>query len=135
MWGAIKSILGGGDIVKQGIGLIDDMHTSTEEEISAKTEAKVKLLQAYAPFKLAQRILMLMFASTFLFSFFLCLGFTLAYIFGYVIVAEGVEPVAEILSLLDAFYIGEIMLMIVVFYFGGGAAEGIITRSREKNPQ
>ena len=33
----------------KGMELIDDMHTSTEEEIAAKSKAKQDLLTAYAP--------------------------------------------------------------------------------------
>lgn len=127
-----QSIFGSGDVIKSGIDLIDGFHTSETEMIEAKTEAKVKHLQAYAPFKLAQRILALMFVGTFLVSFFICLIFTLCYIFGAVVAAPGIEPTDEILALLDSFYIGEITLTITVFYFGGGFLEGTITAARSK---
>jgi len=129
--GILSTILGSGDVVSKGIDLIDSFHTSKTEEIEAKTNAKIAYLKAYHPYKLAQRILMLMFASTFLVSFFICLGFTLAYIFGLAVVAEGIDPIDEILDLLSAFYIGPIMLAIVGFYFGGGFTEGIIERLGE----
>ena len=116
MLSILAKILGSGDVVSKGMELIDSLHTSTEEELEAKAKAKTDLLTAYQTFKLAQRYLALMFASTFLFSFFLVLTLTLA----------GVGKTVEIKAILSEFYIGEIMLTIVVFYFGGGFAEGAI---------
>ena len=51
--GILSTIFGSGDVIKKGMDLIDDMHTSTEEEIAATADAKVKRLNAYAPFKVA----------------------------------------------------------------------------------
>lgn len=113
MFGTLSKILGSGDVIKKGLDLIDDMHTSTEEEIVAKTKSKVDLLSAYAPFKVAQRYLALLFSVTFLSCFILTLAMTL---FG----KGDVEAVKFVLS---DFYIGEIMLAIIFFYFGGGAIE------------
>jgi len=108
-------MFGSGDVVKKGLDLIDDIHTSTEEEVVAKSQAKQDLLKAYAPFKLAQRYLALMFTFTFLTCFAITLGMTLA--------GRGdIEGVKDILS---EFWIGEIMLIIVGFYFGGGLAESV----------
>ena len=115
MIGILAKILGSGDVVKQGLDLIDDIHTSTEEEVAIKTQQKVQTLQAYAPFKLAQRYLALMFAFTFLVCFALVLGMTLA----------GQSNIDGVRDVLNEFYIGEIMLTIVAFYFGGGLAESI----------
>ena len=77
MLGVFKTILGSGDIVSRGMKLIDDMHTSTEEEIVAKSTAKTQLLSAYAPFKIAQRVLAIMFAFVFLSSYILTLTMTI----------------------------------------------------------
>ena len=63
----LMKMFGSGDVVKQGLSLIDDIHTSTEEEVAIKSKAKTDLLAAYAPFKLAQRYLALMFTAMFLF--------------------------------------------------------------------
>ena len=116
MWQALSKIFGSGDVIEKGLQLIDDMHTSTEEEIQAKSKAKTDLLQAYAPFKIAQRYLAVMFAVTFLASFALVLTMTLL----------GKGDIAAVKVVLGDFYIGEIMLTIVFFYFGGGAFEGVL---------
>ena len=115
MFQVIKSILGSGDVIKKGMDLIDDMHTSTEEEIAAKSKAKIDLMNAYAPFKLAQRYIALMFTGVFLTMFVVVIGMTLA----------GKGDVEAIKQVIGDFWIGEIMLIIVGFYFGGGLAESV----------
>ena len=109
----LSKILGSGDVISKGIDLIDDMHTSTTEEIAAKSKAKTDLLTAYAPFKIAQRYIALMFSFTFLACFTLTLGMTLS----------GQGDIEALKTVLGDFYIGQIMLLIVGFYFGGGAIE------------
>ena len=110
MLAILGKILGSGDVVLKGMELIDSLHTSTEEELQAKAKAKTDLLTAYQPYKLAQRYLALMFASTFLFSFFLVLTLTLAG------VGKNCGDQGNTLRVLYR----RIMLTIVVFYFGRG---------------
>lgn len=111
----LMKLLGSGDVVEKGMKLIDSMHTSTEEEVAAVSKAKTDLLSAYQPFKLAQRYLALMFAFTFLLCFAITLGMTLA----------GKGDIDGVKAILGDFWIGEIMLLIVGFYFGGGLAESV----------
>lgn len=121
----LSSILGGGDVLKAGMQLIDSIHTSDVEIIEAKTKAKTDLLSAYAPFKVAQRYIALLFGFTYIGSFLLLLSITLY---------QGVN-MDSIRVLLDEFYIGPIMLVIVSFYFGGGAFEGGMTASKKLFPK
>lgn len=121
--GILSKILGAGDVIKEGFKLIDDLHTSDEEELAARAKAKTDLLSAYAPFKIAQRYLALMFGFTFLFSFFLVLAMTLL---------GEVQNTDDVMKVLSEFYIGEIMLTIVFFYFGGGFAEGAVAKFKGK---
>lgn len=114
--GGISKIFGADKVIKGGFDLIDSIHTSDEEEIEAKAKAKTDLLTAYAPFKLAQRYLALLFACVFLLSFFLTLIMTLG----------NWGDIKEVKEVLSDFYIGEIMVTIIVFYFGGGFLEGSI---------
>jgi hypothetical protein len=118
----IGKILGSGDIIKSGIDLIDDMHTSKEEEIEAKTKAKIDLINAYAPFKVAQRYLALMFTFTFLSCFVMVLVMTLS----------GQANIDQARQVITEFYIGEIMLVIVGFYFSGGMIEGVVRTVKDK---
>ena len=52
---AIGSILGNGDVLSKGMDLIDDAFESDEEQRESRTKAKIELMKAYAPFKVAQR--------------------------------------------------------------------------------
>jgi hypothetical protein len=122
MLGILTSILGNGDIIKKGMDLIDDVHTSDAEMEKAKAQAKIDQMKAYAPFKVAQRYLALMFCGTFLISFSVVMAMTL---FG--------EPnITAVKQVIDDFYIGEIALTIIGFYFGGGMLEGVIGKAKEK---
>lgn len=112
-----QKLLGSGDIVNKGIELIDSFHTSETEAIEAKTKAKTDLLESYAPFKVAQRYLALIFGFTFVASYVLVL---VLFFLG--------RDIAEVQEIINAFKIDWIMLTIVGFYFGGGAFEGVIER-------
>ena len=118
MLGIIAKILGSGDVVKQGLSLIDDIHTSTEEEVAVKSKAKTDLLAAYAPFKLAQRYIALMFTAMFLF---IMANGVVGALYGVIDMAN-VEAAKDFAS---SMWLGEIMLGIVGFYFGGGLAESV----------
>jgi len=116
MIGILAKILGSGDVIKKGLDLIDDMHTSTEEEITAKSKAKIDLLAAYAPFKLAQRYLALIFTLVFVF---IMLNGVLGALYGVI----DMQNVHEAKAFANEMWLGEIMLAIVGFYFGGGLFE------------
>ena len=122
MFSVISKMLGSGDVISKGMDLIDSMHTSSEEEIAAKAKAKTDLLQAYAPFKLAQRYLALMFGLTFLGSYVLVLGMTIS--------GQG-DPDA-VTKVMEQFSINYAMLIILGFYFGGGAVEGFMDKRKLK---
>ena len=117
----LSTLLGSGDVISKGLGLIDSMHTSKTEEIEAKTKAKTDLLSAYAPFKVAQRYLALIFGFTFVSSYLMVLILFFA--------GRDITQVQEIIS---GFKIDWIMLTIVGFYFGGGAFEGVLSKKEKK---
>ena len=121
MLGVLGKILGSDKVIEKGLGLIDSMHTSSEEEIAAKAKAKTDLLQAYAPFKIAQRWLALMFGITFLGSYVLVLAMTLT--------GKG-DPDA-VTKVMDQFTINYAMLVILGFYFGSGAVEGFLEKKKK----
>jgi hypothetical protein len=118
MLGILGKILGSGDVISKGIQLIDDMHTSTEEEIAAKTKAKTDLLSAYAPFKLAQRYLALMFTAMFIF---IMANGILGALYGIV----PIENVEEAKKFANEMWLGEIMLTIIGFYYSGGVIDSV----------
>ena len=121
MLSVIGKILGSEKVIKAGLDLIDDMHTSTEEEIAAKSKAKIDLMNAYAPFKIAQRYLALMFGLTFLGSYVLVLAMTIS--------GQG-DPDA-VTKVMEQFSINYAMLIILGFYFGGGAVEGFMEKKKK----
>jgi len=115
MLAVLGKILGSDSVISQGMKLIDDMHTSTEEEIAAKSKAKIDLMGAYAPFKIAQRYLALMFGATFLGSYVIVLSMTIS--------GQG-DPDA-VTKVMEQFSINYAMLIILGFYFGGGVIESV----------
>ena len=122
MAGILGKIFGSGDVIKSGIDLIDSFHTSTEEEIEAKTKAKVEIMQAYAPFKLAQRVIAFSFTATYLTCFAMVLGFTLM---------DRVADADKVQRVLEDFQIGWSMIVILSFYYGGAVAEGVMDRKKK----
>lgn len=122
MSGLLGKIFGSGDVIKSGIDLIDSFHTSTEEEIAAKTKAKVEIMNAYAPFKLAQRVIAFLFTGVYLTCFAMVLGFTLV---------DRVADADKVQRVLEDFQIGWSMIVILGFYFGAGAAEGFMERKKK----
>ncbi len=122
MLGILTAILGNASVVKKGMELIDNVHTSDVEMERAKAQSKIDIMKSYAPFKVAQRYLALMFTATFLASFFLVLVLTLM----------GKANIPEIKQVVDDFYIGEAMLTILAFYFGGGMLEGVVGKVKEQ---
>lgn len=121
MFGLLGKIFGSEKVISSGIALIDSLHTSTEEEIAAKTKAKTDLLTAYAPFKLAQRVIAFSFTFIYLSCFAMVLGFTLL---------DQTADAEKVKQVLEDFQIGYGMLVILTFYFGGGAFEGVMAQRR-----
>ena len=115
--GILSTIFGSGDVISKGMDLIDSFHTSDTEMIEAKTKAKTELMTAYAPFKIAQRYLALMFGATYITTYVLVIGM--------VFLGKDVTAVKGILS---EFQIDWIMLSIVMFYFGGGLADSFMKK-------
>jgi len=122
MAGLLGKLFGSSDVIKSGIDLIDSFHTSTEEEITAKTKAKVNIMEAYAPFKLAQRVIAFSFTGVYLICFGMVLGFTLM---------DRVADADKVQRVLEDFQIGWAMIVILGFYFGAGAAEGFMERKKK----
>jgi len=121
MFGVISKILGSDRVIEKGLDLIDGMHTSTEEEIAAKTKAKIDIMNAYAPFKIAQRYLALMFGLTFL----------LTYVVVIVMTLSGHGDPKAVTEVMEQFSINYCTLVILSFYFGSGAVEGFLEKRKK----
>lgn len=125
MLGIIGKLLGSDKVVAKGLELIDDVWTSDSEReedkramVEAKTKAKTSLLSAYAPFKLAQR--WIAFGFTFVFLFIMING-VVGSLYGYI----ELDAVNKAKDFANEMWLGEIMLAIISFYFGGGLAESV----------
>ena len=124
MFALLGKIFGSPKVIQSGIELIDSFHTSTEEEIEVKTKSKVALLEAYAPFKLAQRVIAFSFTFIYLGCFAMVLGFTLM---------DQAADADKVKQVLEDFQIGFAQIIILTFYFGGGMAEGILAQRRNNS--
>lgn len=116
-------IFGGGETIRAGMELIEKMHTSTAEQIQAANDARIRLLEAYQGYKVTQRLIAVMFCFTYLLSFFIVLVMTLR--------APGVTT-KDILEVVQVFRIDWATMLILVFYFGGGAFEGGAAAMRKR---
>jgi len=119
--GVLGKILGSDTVIKKGMDLIDGMHTSETEAIESKTNAKVALMNSYAPFKVAQRYLALMFGLTYVSCFIIVLVMTLT----------GKGDPSAVSLVMEQFQINYAMLLILGFYFGGGAIESFTSRKKK----
>ena len=130
--GILGNIFGTGEVIKKGLELIDEAWTSDEEKaeneakiIEAKTNAKATLLNAYAPFKLAQRYLALMFSTVFLF---IMINGVVGALYGWV----DMSNVKQAMDFANEMWLGEIMLTIIGFYFGSGMIESVGRSKKDK---
>ena len=112
--GVLGSILGSGDVISKGMDLIDDAWETDAEVRESKTQAKIDLMKAYAPFKVAQRWLAILFAVNFFAGFWMVMVMTLM---------GKVTNVEQVFDVLEQFKIGWAMITILTFYFGGGLVE------------
>jgi len=96
----------------------DALVYTDEEKARAKQlmiETKIKALDEFKPFKLAQRVI----AFTFLFNFILSFWCAVTLYFFYPDLLNGY------VKLVESYSLGWIMLAIVSFYFGGGFLNSI----------
>jgi hypothetical protein len=113
--GFFSKLFGSDKIIDAGVNGIDAMFFTDEE----KSNAKMQFLKLYEPYKLAQRYLALIYS----------IPYALAWLVTFI--ASFFVDVALQMELLkgDAFYIN---IVILSFYFGGGAAEGIVKQIKGK---
>ena len=130
--GFFSAIFGNNNIVKKGIDLIDEAFYTDEEKaedkmklLEKKSEIKIEQLKAYHPYKITQRFIALSFIFVFLF---IMLNGIIAQLYGIV----DIQNVKNALKFANKMWLGEIVLIIITFYFGGGAIEGILDKRRQK---
>jgi len=123
MFSFLKDIFGGGDVIKKGAELLDEAFYTDEERakdkeklLQMKAEQKIRLLEAYHPFKVTQRILAVAFVFTFLF---IVVNGILGALYGWI----DMQKVKDALEFAESVNLGSIVMIIVGFYFGGGFVE------------
>jgi len=117
----LGKLFGSSDHISKGLDMVSstgDALVFTKEE---KAEWKLKLLQAYEPFKLAQRLLSLVVGIPFVFI----------HILACVLMAFGVETASEVAKSNNE-TLGLPFSLILVFYFGGGVIEGALKARKNK---
>ena len=132
--GFFSTIFGNDNVVKKGMELIDEAFYTDEERaedrvklLEKKSNIKLEQLKAYHPYKVTQRFIALSFIFVFLF---IMLNGILSQLYGLV----DMENVKNALNFANQMWLGEIVLIIVTFYFGGGTAEGVLERMKgDKN--
>ena len=113
------NIFGTEKVVSKGMDMIDDAFYTDQEEAEdakGKREWKLKLLQAYQPFKTAQRLLALLYSIPYV---------------SIVVYATIMNDMVLMERVNEA--LGMQCLAIVSFYFMGGVGEGMINASLNKN--
>lgn len=133
MLGLLGKVFGSDAAIKKGFDLVDDIWTSDQEEIAARADAKSKVMLSYAPFKISQRVIAWSVTGVVLLCFLTAFGITVWDFFtaGQITNDDNEDIVDVLTKLLDSFKLGWAFTLIILFYFGGGMAEGIIERRRE----
>lgn len=108
---------------------IDNMFFTNQE----KAGHFLNLLKAYEPFKLAQRFLALVVSVPYVITW--LMSAVMLVISGFVEPGYGEQIAASARDLgeLNNETLGMPVALVLGFYFGGGAVEGVVTRMRENN--
>lgn len=125
MWKTVLGLFSGKNVIPNIMSGVDKAIFTNEE----RADLHLEFLKAYEPYKIAQRILAIMIISVWLFFSGLSLGTILV---GGYIDNERIEQVGEdgITKTNDTF--GYPALVILGFYFAGGAVEGVVRTARNK---
>jgi hypothetical protein len=128
MVGIWKKLFGSTQVIDAGIAAGDALFFTNEE----KAEWKLRLLKAYEPFKIAQRWLALLMTTPFMLLHIVA-GLQLA-IVGWLepVLGKRVDEAARVLIEMNNDALAYPVGVILTFYFGCGAAEGIIRQIQEK---
>tara|TARA_R110000822_G_C15323845_1_gene493967 strand:+ start:2531 stop:2905 length:375 start_codon:yes stop_codon:yes gene_type:complete len=116
-------LFGNDKIIDAGINGIDAMVFTDEEQSSAK----MSFLKLYEPFKIAQRYIAMTFCPAYVFCW--VLTFIIEILDVFMVKDLNTDTLYKLLQ-------GDFALMVILilgFYFGGGAAEGVVTKLRDKN--
>ena len=139
--GALGKIFGSEKVIDAGISGIDKAFYTKEERADddiKKTGAKLLFMKAYEPFKLAQRLLAFMLGVPFVIIHFIIAMFWIvlilvSFIKGFPlgeipqIYEFGVAQLQRVAEMNNQ-TLGEPLAWVFIFYFAGGAGEGLISK-------
>jgi hypothetical protein len=128
MFNVFGKIFGSDKVINSATDLIDKAFYTEQEKAEdnqklqeQKTKNKIDLLDAYAPFKVTQRVIAISFSAVFLFIM-------INGVFGSLYGVVPMENVKNALSFANDMGLTEAIWIIVTFYFGGGLVESIKKR-------
>ena len=120
--GIWNSLFGSDKIIDAGINGIDQMVFTDEE----KSSAKMKFLKLYEPFKLAQRYIAMTFCPAYIFMWIMTGLLEAANIF--IVAFSNRSLNTDVMYKLLSGDISVMVIIILSFYFGGGAVEGVVKK-------
>lgn len=120
--GIWNRLFGSNKIIDAGINGIDQMVFTDEE----KSLAKTKFLKLYEPFKLAQRYIAMTFCPAYIFMWIITGMLEAANIF--IVAFSNRSLNTDVMYKLLSGDISVMVIIILSFYFGGGAVEGVVKK-------
>ncbi len=117
MWNVIKSIFSSSSLIETGMKGIDKAIFTDQE----KKELHLKMLPHYQAFKLAQRLLALIFVSSYIICLFLYL----------ILLMMDSAHAYQVLDGVHQFNLHMIVITIVGFYFAGGVVDSLKRKKDE----
>lgn len=130
--GLWATLFGSENVIKKaadGIYNGVDAAVYTDQE---KASGFLNLLKHYEPFKIAQRLLALVVVSPYVVVWVLCALMLVTVPFVDPLLGKNIEEAARTLGSLNNDTLGTPVALILAFYFGGGALEGVVGRFKSK---
>lgn len=119
----LGKLLGSQKVIESAANGIDKLFFTKEE----KSENWINTLNAYEPFKIAQRLLALMVVGVFLLTFIVACAL-MVFSFWY----EDTGGIGKLIIKYNQDTLGFSVALIIGFYFGGGAIEGVVNKFKGK---
>jgi Na+-transporting methylmalonyl-CoA/oxaloacetate decarboxylase gamma subunit len=128
MFQIFAKLFGSDTVINRSMDGIDTLVFTDQE----KSTHKMELLKLYEPFKLAQRLLALLYSLVFLFVFLIAVAIWIVGAFSSNIEQAGYYmSIAKELAEWNIDTLGLVISLIIGFYFGGGLVEGALTKYKK----
>jgi len=128
MFQIFAKLFGSDTVINKSVSGIDALVFTDQE----KSTHKIELLKLYEPFKLAQRLLALLYSLVFLFVFLIAVAIWIVGAFSSNLEQAGYYmSIAKELAEWNIDTLGLVISLIIGFYFGGGFVEGVLTKHKK----